>query len=168
VNYFTAERLMKLQDRSNERSFIAALEEWERALDAYRKRLRHLRGESPSDLQLVLEAGSLHDARVLDMWWGGRTQFTITLQPEADAARLVVLTYSLFEPPTIEEDVLPEAVRSEPLAWLYDELDVRSRKKQSSFSHRILLSDGREVHLHFRNAIVKRPLSMVPAYTRIR
>jgi hypothetical protein len=168
VNYFTSERLVKLQDRSNERNFLAALDDWERALDEYRRRLRRLRGELPNDLQLLLDTRSLHDSRVLDMWWGGRTQFTITLQQDSETARLVVLTYSLTEPPHVSEDVLPESVRSEPVAWLYDELDVPSRKNRRAFIHRILLSDGREVHLHFRNVTVKRPLSVVPAHTRIR
>lgn len=99
------------------------------------------------------------------MWWGGRSQFTITLHPESDPTRLVVLTYSLVEPPAVEPDVLPESVHSAPVAWLYDELDAggNSGPVGSAFTHRIVLSDGREIHLRFRNVLVKRPVPFVPA-----
>jgi hypothetical protein len=77
---------------------------------------------------------------------------------------LVVLTYSLEEPAAVEPDVLPESVRSEPVAWLYDELDVQgnTRGGEPAFTHRILLSDGREIGLRFRNVLVKRPVPLVP------
>ena len=189
MKYFTSELLVRLQDRSNAQNFVAALDDWERALTQYKKRLRRVRGELPNDFRLLLEGLPLHDFRVLDMWWGGRTRFTITLQPEswtpvqlAEAVagqrpqvarplqpenytpRLMVLTYSLTEPPMVQENVLPESVRSQPIAWLYDELDVRTRKSKPQFAHHILLSDGREVQLHFRNVAVNRPLSVVPAH----
>jgi hypothetical protein len=165
VNHFTPERLIRLQDRSDERSFLAALDEWERALANYQEQLTRVRGELPGDLQRLLETVPLHDARVLDMWWGGRSQCTITLLPEADPSRLVVLTYSLAGPPEVFPDVLPEAVRSRPVAWLYDELDFAGdgRPGVPAFTHSILLSDGREVRLRFRNVTVKRPVPLVPA-----
>ena len=116
-------------------------------------------------MQQLTDSVSLHDAWVLDMWWSGRTRFGITLLPESDPSRLVVLTYSLLEPPAVEQDVLPESVRSEPVAWLYDELDFKdnSRRGGATFTQRILLSDGREVGLHFRNVSVMRPVGLVPA-----
>jgi hypothetical protein len=165
VNFFTSQRLVRLQDRSNEQNFVAAPEEWERALEAYKQHLLRVQGALPHDMKQLLDTVSLHDAQVLDMWWGGRTQFTITLHAWSDPSRLVVLSYSLVEPPAVEQDVLPESVRSKPIAWLYDELDVRggTRGREPAFTHRVLLSDGREVHLHFRNVTVKRPVPLVPA-----
>ena len=165
MNHFTSELLVRLQDRSDERRFLAALDEWERALTNYQKQLTRVRGDLPDDLQRLLDTVPLHDARVLDMWWGGRSLFTITLHPDADLSRLAVLTYSLAGPPQVYPEVLPEAVRSRPVAWLYDELDFASegRPEGSAFCHSILLSDGREVRLLFRNVTVKRPVPLVPA-----
>jgi len=107
VNYFTSERLVRLQDRADEHSFLTALNDWENALKAYNDQFERIRGQLPGDMRKLIEAVSLHDARVLDMWWGGRTQFTVTLHPESDPLRLVVLNYSLVEPPTVEGNVLP-------------------------------------------------------------
>jgi hypothetical protein len=162
VKYFTSDRLARLQDRSHETSFLAALEDWEQAMAAYRNRLMEVRAGAPPEVQQLIDIAPLHDARVLDMWWGGRSQFTITLRPESDPSRLVVLTYSLLTPPTVQE-VLPAAIRSEPIAWLYDEVDAADKTHEGpAFVHRILLSDGREVTLNFRNVLVERPVSFVP------
>jgi hypothetical protein len=164
VNFFTPQRLLRLQDRSDERHFLSALAEWEQALADYQRQLGEIRGRLPADLQRLLDTVALHDARVLDMWWGGRSQFTITLHPEADPSRLVVLTYSLAEPPVVEKDLLPQAVRSLPTSWLYDELALANDDGSGGpvFRHSILLSDGREVQLLFRKATVKRPVPLVP------
>ncbi|MCI0458622.1 MAG: DUF4085 family protein [Gemmataceae bacterium] len=159
MKHFTPERYLRLRSLDDRATFLAAHEEWERALQMYHEQLQRVRDELPTDLQQLVATVYLHDARVLDMWWGGRSQFGITLHPESDPARLVVLTYSLVERPTVTPDLLPEAVRSEPVAWLYDELDFA----KDGFTHNILLSDGREVELHFRTVTVKRPVPLVPA-----
>ena len=114
----------------------------------------------------------LYDARVLDMWQGRRSRFTITLQPESDPARFVVLVYSLAEAPRFAYGVLPVEVHSEPVAWLYDELDVEQRtvasggrrgSRTKTFTHNILLSNGWEIVLRFRNISVTRPVALLPA-----
>jgi hypothetical protein len=164
MNHLTPQLLVRLQDRSDERTFLTALDDWERALTNYQTQLAQIRESLPAELQRLLDTVSLHDARVLDMWWGGRSQFTVTLHPESDPSRLVVLTYSLAGPPEVHQDVLSPAVRSEPVAWLYDELEFGkdSRPEEPTFTHSILLSDGREVRLRFRNLTVKRPIPLVP------
>jgi hypothetical protein len=164
MKYFRPDRLAKLQDRSDEGSFLAALAEWERNVDRYKKQLQKVHRELPADLKQLLDTVPLHDARVLDMWWGGRSQFTITLHAQSAPSHLVVLTYSLLEEPTVEKDVLPARVRSETTAWLYDELEFGgdTKRGQATFLHHILLSDGREIRLRFRNVTVKRPVPLVP------
>ena len=170
MNYFTPERLIRLQDRSDEQQFLAALDDWERVLERYRQqlnsieqRLRGIRPRIPGFL-IYLTKRSLHDVRILDMYCGGRGRFRITLHPESQPGRLVILTYSLTQPPRIKPHVLPEQFRSEPVAWLYDELTLESPidKGKVVFRHAILLSDGSEVRLRFRAAALERPIPLVP------
>lgn len=165
MKYFTPERYLQLGKLDDREALLAAHEDWERAIDGYKQRLLQIRHELPADLQQLIGRVYLHDAQILDMWFGGRSQFTITLHPESDPSRLIVLAYSLVEVPTVVQDVLPESVRSMPVAWLYDEFDLGEEVQQDkpTFTHNIMLSDGREIQLHFRNATVKRPVPLVPA-----
>lgn len=175
MNYFTPERLVRLQDHSEERQFLAALEDWESTLESYRQHLHEIQGEvsgspsrsseKPQKFLKFLTTVSLHDARVLEMYWGGRSRFRIALHPESQPGRLVILTYSLVQPPQIKRHVLPEQLRSEPVAWLYDELtrEDGSSAGKRVFRHTILLSDGSEVGLPFSSVAIERPIPLVPA-----
>jgi len=78
----------------------------------------------PAGLARLLDSVYLHDARVVDMWQGRRSRFTVTLLPESAPGRFVILAYSLLEAPRFAYGVLPAEVHSQPLGWLYDELDV--------------------------------------------
>src|SRR5262249_32647256 len=51
MRYFTAERILRLRDRSQEQALLAALEDWERALAEYQERWRQVRPEAPADLR---------------------------------------------------------------------------------------------------------------------
>lgn len=174
MNYFTPERLVRLQDHSDEKQFLAELDDWEQALKGYRRqleeiqqRLRAIQPQFPKHLHKFfrfLDTISLHDARILVMSWGGERHFRIALHTEFQPERLVVLTYSLREPPQIQANVLPEQFRSEPISWLYDEvtLDDRTRKGKPVLRHSILLSDGREVGLCFYYVTIELSISLVP------
>lgn len=175
MKYFTPERLARLQDHSDEKQFLAALDDWERALEDYwqqlndtQQRLRAIQPPLPRNLLEFLKyftTVSLHDARVLDMYFGGRSRFRITLHPEFQPERLVVLTYSLDEPPQVQASVLPEQLRSEPITWLYDEVILEDNRngREPLFHHSILLSDGSEIGLRFRSVTIERPVPLVPA-----
>lgn len=171
MNYFTPARLVRLQDRSDEQQFLAALDDWERVLERYRQqlkgvrhRLRSMQTRVPTFLKYLL-TGSLHDARILDMYCAGRSRFRITLHPESQPGRLVILTYSLTQPPRIRPHVLPEQLQSEPIAWLYDELTLEpgTATEKPAFRHAILLSDGSELRLRFGSVSMERPIPLVPA-----
>jgi hypothetical protein len=158
MKYFTPERYLRLGNLNDEQAFLAAQEDWERAVAGYKDQLQRVRPGLPSRLGHLVDSIYLHDARVLDMWEGKRTRFNITLHPESDPSRLVVLAYSLEEPVSIEAGVLPAESCSEPVAWLYDELNVESGR----LTHNILLSNGWEVRLRFRQVTVSRPLPLIP------
>jgi hypothetical protein len=124
MKYFTSKRYVCLGNMKDERTFLSGQAGWEHAVEAYQAQLRRIRPSLPAGLGRLIDSVYLHDARVLDMWQGRRSRFTITLQPESDLSRLVVLAYSLIEPARFDFAALPSEVHSKPVAWLYDELDV--------------------------------------------
>lgn len=167
MKHFTPERYLRLGNLDNRTTFLAAQEEWERALTAYQRQLGRIKQRLPVGLRNLLASTSLHDARVLAIWHGRRNRFTVTLHPESDPAKLVVLAYALVEPPQIIPDVLPEEARSAPVAWLYDEVNIpaaaHNGKGGTTLSHDLLLSNGWEVRLRFRAVTVTRPAPILPA-----
>jgi hypothetical protein len=172
MRYFTAERYLGLGNLKDEKAFLVAQGEWENAVDGYRKHFQQIRNELPAGLRRLIESVYLHDARVLDIWQGAVSRLTITLQPESDRAHLAVLHYSLVQPPSVKQGILPSTACSEPATWLYDELDTvnlasngRKRKHIAAtrvFVHDILLSNGWEIRLLFRDVTVSRPVPLIP------
>src|SRR5213080_2959639 len=112
MKHFTPERYLRLGNLDDRTAFLAAQDDWERALTNYKDQLSRIRQKLPGGLRNLLDFTYLHDARVLDMWHGRRSRFNITLHPESAPAKLVVLSYSLVAPPQIIRDALPETVRS--------------------------------------------------------
>ena len=165
MKYMTPDRLIRLADLTDESAFLAATEAWEDGLARYRDQLQRIETKLPSGLRRLVETVYLHDAAILEMSRGQRGRFTITLHPESDPARLVTLDYSLVEEPSVDENALPDLLRSSPVCWLFDELDVQEREGQPMFCHDILLSNGWEVRLRFRKVVVHRPYSLIPTRT---
>ena len=170
MKYFTPERYLRLGNLEDKQAFLAAQEDWEQAVTKYATHLRRIQEQLPAGLRRLVDSVYLHDARVLGVWLG-RVRLTISLQPESDPSRLVVLTYSLLEPPAVNKNALPPGSCSEPVAWLYDELELRTAPREKGrhsvqdapvFAHDILLSNGWEIQLRFRYVTVTRPMSVVP------
>ena len=164
MKHLTAERLVRLQDRSSAARFQAALDDWETALATYRRHLQRIAPKLPGGLRRLISSVSCHDARVLAIGQGQRSAFSITLHPQSDPAHLLVLDYTAVEPPR-KIMALPLEACSEPVAWLYDELDVVAKRKGQSaptFLHEILLSNGWEIRLHFSSVAIKRPAALLP------
>ncbi len=171
MKFFTPERYLSLANLDDKQTFLAAHQQWEEALSAYGEQLQRLGEKLPRGLRRLVEPVYLHDARVLAMYQD-KELFLITLQPEPDPGRLVVLGYVLVEEPTIEQQALPVERFREPVEWLYDELDLDRPEgprglpaptAEPTFRHNILLSNGWEVAIRFRTAWVKRPLRVLPA-----
>lgn len=166
MKYFTPERLLALGQLDDERAFLAAHEEWERALTDHKAHWQGIRGRLPTALRRLREAVPLHDARVLDVVEAKGGRVTITLQPQGSAGHRIVLTYAVVEPPRIDREALPDALRSEPLTWLYDEVDVEpTGGPEPVFAHTLLLSNGWEMLLRFRTVTVTRPTSLLVVTT---
>jgi hypothetical protein len=170
MNYFTPERYLRLGNLSDEQEFLAAQQAWEHAVSGYREHLRKVWKELPSGLRKLVETVYLHDALVQSMHQKEDT-FVITLQPESDPGRLVVLGYNLVEEPTIEQNVLPADRCREPIAWLYEELSLARPEGprglpppegKPTFCHNILQSNGWEIMVRFRGAWLHRPIRIIP------
>src|SRR5262245_28787525 len=98
MQFFTPERYLRLGNLDDRQAFLSANEDWEKAVQGYQAHLERIRGKLPARLRQLVQSVALHDARVLDMWQGQRSKYSITLLPESDPSRLVVLAYSLEEP----------------------------------------------------------------------
>jgi hypothetical protein len=181
MKYFTPERLVRLQDHSDERQFLAALDECEADQDSYWHDVEVLQRElstmetnigplpSLGNLRKFIQFHStvhLHDARVLDMNLGDCSRFRVTLHPYYDPGRLAILTYSLVQPSQFKHHVHPEMFcAGPPITWLYDELTLKDwkGKEPKALQHNILLSDGCEIELCFCDVTIERPTPLVPA-----
>ena len=108
MKYFTPERYLHLGNLTDEQAFLAAQRDWEQAVDGYKGRLRRIRKNCRR--AWLVDSVYLHDARVLDMWQGRRSRFTITLLPESAPGRFVILAYSVLEAPRFARGVLPAEV----------------------------------------------------------
>jgi hypothetical protein len=161
MKYFTRERLQQFGNVEDEQTFLDGLRQWEEALAAYRAHLDSILGRLPRDMKRLVNKVYLHDARILSIHQEG-DRFVITLQPESDPERLVVLSYMTIGEPKIRQDGLFEDQRSEPIAWLYDELDLDRAEGKPTFRHNILLSNGWEIEVHFRTVSVRRPRRIIP------
>ncbi len=182
MKYFTADLYARLQDVNDEQRLRQAHEDWEKAVQGYGQHLQQLAPALSPAIQRLLAVGSLHDSQVLCLGQG-KTRLTILLRPDRPGAELLTLTYSLIEPPAINEAGLGE-LRSANVIWLYDEIARESdwsfdrelrilvpaepRVQQSGtrnvspvFSHDILLSNGWEVHLRFHRLRVERSRALL-------
>jgi hypothetical protein len=171
MKYFTPQRYLQLGELQEKEAFFAAQDQWEEAVAGYRQYLQHIRKQLPRSLRKIMDSVYLHDAAVLSMHQN-EDLFVVTLQPESDPGRLVVLGYTLVEEPVVVQKVLPADRCREPVAWLYDELDLDRPEGPAglpvpegkpTFRHNILLSNGWEVTLRFRSAWASRPVRVVPA-----
>jgi hypothetical protein len=177
MNYLTPERYLRLGNRDNRETFLAALQDWEDALTAYKQHFTEIRGKLPRSLVALMEAVYLHDARVLAMHQK-EDRFEITLLPPSTPEQLVVLSYRLVGDPVINQPVLPPERCREPVEWLYDELALdrpeapegvpAPTSSKPTYRHNILLSNGWEVVLRFRSVVVQRPLRVIPVAARTR
>jgi hypothetical protein len=159
MKYFTPDLYVRLQ--TCEGDAVEALHaEWEHAASSYERRLKRIRTELPKSLRILLDDYYLHDADVLNLAQRSGA-FVIVLQLSAPPRDIVVLTYELVEPATIESEALPADLRSHHVQWMFDEVNLVPRKKH--FSHELMLSNGWDIRLTFRDVrvVVAQPLFQV-------
>jgi hypothetical protein len=162
MKYFTPELIVRGQTE-DERVLHEVEALWDERCDLYNAYLMSIKEESPPGLRRIEDSYYLHDAIVQGMGRRDGT-FVIMLQLDAPPCSLVTFTYDLMEEPHINAEALPEAARSKGtvVEWQYDEVE-KVPGPPPSWRQSILLSNGWEVTLHFRDVRVEEVEALLPA-----
>src|SRR5262249_52512467 len=128
---------------------------WEEAGDRYVAYLDTVRDRFPPGLKHIDDSYYLHDATVLGVGRRG-TAFLLVLQLDTPPGSLLTFTYDLLPEPGIQQGVLSRESRMtcDPPLWLYNEIE-RVETEQAGWRESLLLSNGWEVRLHFRDVKVE-------------
>lgn len=135
---------------------------WEAACAQYNTALAALKSAFPSGLRYLEDRYALHDAVIRGM---GRSEatFVIVLQLDTPPQPLLTLIYDLVEEPIVQREVLPPEYRStgSHIDWQYDEIE-KTASQPPNWRQSILLSNGWEIVLHFRNIRVDEIQALIP------
>jgi hypothetical protein len=143
--------------------YAPAEEEWDQVCERYASYIDSIKGQMAAGLRCIEEKYLLHDARIQAM---GRKDhsFLITLQLDTPPQSIVTFTFDLVDGPVIDATALPLELRSSGAVvdWQYDELELLPGEPPT-WSWSILLSNGWEVKLLFRDVQVQELQAMIPA-----
>lgn len=158
MKFFTPELYIRLQS-SNSAIAAKAIQEWEVASARYGRRLDRIRPNLPHAVRRLAYDAVLHDADVASLA-REEARFAIALRLSEPHRRIVILIYRLLDEPRIETRAFSARYCSAEPRWLYDEVDAASGRKQ--FRHNILLSNGWELLLHFRELSIFEADDLLP------
>jgi hypothetical protein len=140
MKYFTPDMFVRLNSGDNAVARRAE-SEWEKAAARYRTCFRRIAPELPEELRRFCTELDPHDAEIIGLTKRGAPS------PRRRSAelfarqrnKLLILTYSLAEKPTMEMPLESSVFYNEQPIWLYDEIAV---VRPGVFSHEILISNG--------------------------
>ena len=135
---------------------------WDERCERYNVYLASIRDELCPGLRHIEDNYYLHDATVRGM--GCREKkFVIVLKLDTPPHSLLTFTYELVEPPRIDLQSLPEVARSrgDIIEWQYDEIE-KVAGSPPTWRQSILLSNGWEVAVHFRDVEVEEMQALLP------
>src|SRR5262249_59722586 len=94
--------------------------------------------------------------------WDGA--FIIQLQLDPPPQPLLTLTYDLVDAPVVRQDVLPPEYRAtgDQVDWQYHEIE-KAEGSPPTWRQSIVLSNGWEIALHFRDVRVEESQALLPA-----
>jgi hypothetical protein len=162
MKYFTPELIARGQiEDSRVLSEVEAL--WDERCESYNAYLASIRNDLCPGLRYIEDNYYLHDAIVRVMGYRGE-KYVIVLQLDTPPRSLLTFSYELVESPRIDPHVLPEAARSQGdvVEWQYDEVEKMPGESQI-WRQSVLLSNGWEVTLHFRDIKVDEMQALLPA-----
>jgi hypothetical protein len=161
MKYFTPELIVMGQsdeDRVlNEQSRL-----WDEAGERYVAYLDSIRPQLPAGLRHIDNSYYLHDSQIQAMGHRDRG-FVIVLQLDPPPQSILTFTYDLLENPAIIKGALPaEHCGCGPLVdWQYDEIEMVAGSPPT-WRQTILLSNGWELTLHFRDVQVQEVQALIP------
>lgn len=161
MKYFTLDLITRGQSKdSHVLNEVETL--WDERCQRYREYIASIRDELCAGLRNIEDNFYLHDAKVRSMGWREST-FVIVLQLDTPPHSLLTFTYELVEPPRIDPHILPEILRSrgELVEWQYDEIE-KVAGKPPTWRQAILLSNGWELVVHFRDIRVEEMQAILP------
>ena len=144
MKYMTADLVNRMNGEDQSEGCQNNLEEvWGKNGDLYMKWLKENLSTFPTAVQKFLDKICLHDA-VIECQASLTTNHVCFVRLEDS---YVGMAYTL-ECPVEKEKHTGPGFYEDSLIWLYDEFDIDENGK---FIHNILLSDGTELHIKFRN-----------------
>jgi hypothetical protein len=162
MKYFTPELIARGQSEDS-RILDEVEARWDELCDQYNAYIGSIKEEFPPGLRHIEDSYYLHDAKVQGM--GQRDGvLVVVLQLDTPPHSLLTFTYELVEEPRIDPEALPEPVRSRGniVEWQYDEIE-KVAGPAATWKQSILLSNGWEVALHFRDVKVEEAQALLPA-----
>jgi hypothetical protein len=161
MKYFTPERYIAYQDCSSDAAMNAADADWEAAGERYLEYYQSVEPRLPPGIRKMQESYYLHDAVVFTLGREGN-RFVIVLQLDVPPGDVLTFTYELDGEPRINRAVLPAGQRSEGRTeWMYDEVELISDMPPIA-EHSILLSNGWEVGIPFRDVQAQEAQALLP------
>ena len=156
MRYFTSDLVLRLNS-SDGKTVDLAMEQWEKAIAAYKKKLHKVQRQLPAHSRPIADM-SFHDWNVLGVWSNSDADhpsgsFSPAYLVLSHNDEFVILGYLLAG--SLQRVDAPKewSLSKQPVHWLYDELDS-AEKAQGSFIHRILLSDGTSLLIPFSDCQV--------------
>jgi nitrogen fixation protein len=147
MRYFTPE--LYLRNQSEDDSVLNQVEkEWEGNVDRYQAYIDQTRPALPAGVLTLLDHFALHGAAVLAMGRDGES-FVIVLQLDP-AYAVLVLSYRLVREASINRAAFGTEGPPGQAHWLYDEWQLVA-EEPPLYGHSILLSNGWEIELRFRD-----------------
>jgi hypothetical protein len=161
MKYFTPELIARGQVNDHD-LLDRHEEEWDRVCASYEAYLKTVAPDMPPGLKHIEESYYLHDASVLSIGRRGKA-FVLVLQLDTPPRSILTFTYDLLGEPVVKEDALPPVARMkcDPPLWLYNEVE-RVEGKPGGWREDLLLSNGWEVALHFRDVKVEEFEAILP------
>ena len=162
MKYFTPDLIVRGQ--SEDSRVLKEVESlWDENCERYNAYLAAIRDELCPGLRNIEDNYYLHDATVRGMGYR-EGMFVIVLQLDTPPRSLLTFSYELVEPPRIDPQAIPEANRSrgDVIEWQYDEIE-KVLGASPTWRQSILLSNGWEVVVHFRDVHIEAMQSLLPS-----